>query len=76
MGKQKMKGAIGFGAVLHDVGKMVVPDPMLLKPDNLTAGDRDELRNHGHFDPLLVATILPTAPEQLQEIAGHYRSEG
>jgi len=34
------------GALLHDIGKMGVPDSILLKPDKLTAAEWDIMRQH------------------------------
>ena len=43
---KKMKREIGFGALLHDVGKIAVPDDILLKPDKLTDKEWAEMRKH------------------------------
>jgi len=43
---EKMKREIGFGALLHDVGKIAVPDQILLKPDTLTEVEWREMRKH------------------------------
>lgn len=43
---EKMKREIGFGALLHDVGKIAVPDRILLKPDTLTDKEWIEMRKH------------------------------
>ncbi len=42
----KTKREIGFGALLHDVGKIAVPDQILLKPGKLTDLEWDEMRKH------------------------------
>lgn len=43
---EKTKREIGFGALLHDVGKIAVPDHILLKPGKLTDTEWDEMRKH------------------------------
>lgn len=40
------KKAIGFGALLHDVGKIAVPDAILLKPGALTDEEQLVMRKH------------------------------
>lgn len=37
---------IGYSAILHDVGKMQVPDEILKKPGSLTESERDEIQRH------------------------------
>jgi HD-GYP domain-containing protein (c-di-GMP phosphodiesterase class II) len=37
---------IEYGALLHDVGKIGVPDAVLHKPGHLTSEERDEMRKH------------------------------
>ncbi len=43
---EKMKREIGFGALLHDVGKIAVPDRILLKPGKLADNEWTEMRKH------------------------------
>jgi putative nucleotidyltransferase with HDIG domain len=40
------KRTIGFGALLHDVGKIAVPDAILLKPGTLTGEEQKVMRIH------------------------------
>ena len=66
---------IRLGGVLHDVGKLGVPDAILFKPDRLTAEEFDEIRRH----PELGARILGAA--NLQDLGGwvlahHERPDG
>ncbi|MFC1477493.1 HD-GYP domain-containing protein [candidate division KSB1 bacterium] len=37
---------VGLGAMLHDVGKMLVPDAVLNKPGKLTPDERREIQKH------------------------------
>ncbi len=43
---EKKRREIGFGALLHDVGKIAVPDHILLKPGKLTDEEWLEMRKH------------------------------
>jgi putative nucleotidyltransferase with HDIG domain len=43
---EKTKREIGFGALLHDIGKIAVPDQILLKPGKLTDKEWCEMRKH------------------------------
>ena len=42
------------GALLHDIGKMGIPDKILLKPGPLNAGEREIMRQH----PVLAYEML------------------
>ncbi len=44
--EEKRKRDIGFGALLHDVGKLAVPDQILLKPGELSEPEWEEMRKH------------------------------
>ena len=37
------------GALLHDIGKMAIPDEILLKPDKLTEAEWVEMRRHPQY---------------------------
>ncbi|MFQ5844037.1 MAG: HD domain-containing phosphohydrolase [Planctomycetota bacterium] len=48
---------IGYGALLHDVGKIGVPDAILLKPDTLTEEEWSTMRNHTLIGYKMVSRI-------------------
>jgi cyclic di-GMP phosphodiesterase len=43
---QDQLSIIARGAFLHDIGKIAIPDAILLKPGKLTAGEREIMRQH------------------------------
>ena len=45
------------GALLHDIGKMGVPDAVLLKPASLTEAERETMRRHPVYARELLAPI-------------------
>jgi PAS domain S-box-containing protein len=50
------------GALLHDIGKMGVPDKILLKPDKLTDGEWAIMRQHPQFAFDMLAPIAYLRP--------------
>lgn len=46
------------GTILHDIGKMAVPDEILLKPGRLTASQRKIIEKH----PVVAFSLLDTIP--------------
>ncbi|MGN7477552.1 HD-GYP domain-containing protein [Solibacillus silvestris] len=40
---------IGMGAILHDVGKLLIPSEILLKPSNLTDEEYEEMKQHTRY---------------------------
>lgn len=75
---EKMKREIGFGALLHDVGKIAVPDQILMKPDKLTDGEREEMRKHPEAGYRIVKRIgfLKDAAEIVYAHHEQYDGEG
>ena len=45
------------GAILHDIGKMAIPDSILLKPGPLTAEEWDVIRQHPRYAYELLSPI-------------------
>jgi putative nucleotidyltransferase with HDIG domain len=50
------------GALLHDIGKMVIPDSILLKKEPLTADEQALMRKHPTFAHQLLAPIAYLRP--------------
>ena len=48
---------VRWGALLHDIGKMGVPDHILLKPDKLTDEEWDSMKKHPNFAFEMLAPI-------------------
>jgi putative nucleotidyltransferase with HDIG domain len=46
-----------LGAMLHDIGKLGVPDCILLKPSTLTEAERNIIKRHPDFGAELIYTI-------------------
>lgn len=67
---------ISRGALLHDIGKMCIPDRILLKPGPLTSDEREEMKKH----PEVGYKLLCSSPhlEKVSEIirAHHERFDG
>jgi len=74
----KMKREIGFGALLHDVGKIAVPDQILMKPDNLTDEEWAVMRKHPEAGYRIVKRIgfLKDAAEIVYAHHEQYNGEG
>jgi putative nucleotidyltransferase with HDIG domain len=75
---QTRKRAIGFGALLHDIGKIAVPDSILLKPEQLTIAEKKIMRNHPSvgYDILKKIGFLSEAAEIVYAHHEHYDGSG
>lgn len=52
-------------ALLHDVGKILIPDPILMKPAKLTPEEYEIIKEHAQLGERLVATELGFQDEAL-----------
>ena len=52
-----MRSVIRFGACLHDIGKVAVPEALLRKPEALTAEERAIVRTHPEVGAAILADI-------------------
>jgi HD-GYP domain-containing protein (c-di-GMP phosphodiesterase class II) len=61
-----------YGFLLHDVGKIGIPDAILRKPGKLTAKERAEMRFHPVLGEQLIARIPYLDGLARQVIGGHH----
>jgi HD-GYP domain-containing protein (c-di-GMP phosphodiesterase class II) len=50
--------AIRQGALLHDIGKLGIPDAILLKPGSLTQREREVMQQHAVYGYNILAPII------------------
>ena len=62
----------GLGALLHDVGKMKIPDSILNKPGKLTAAELVIMRTHASLGPEILAEVPGLSPLVIQIAAEHH----
>jgi len=55
--------ALEWGGLLHDVGKIGVPDRVLLKPEKLTKEERTVMNSHPVLGAQIIAPVTKLAPE-------------
>jgi diguanylate cyclase (GGDEF)-like protein len=57
-------------ALVHDVGKIGIPDSLLRKPGPLSEAEREQLRAHAELAARIVEDVL--SPEQVEWIRTHH----
>jgi diguanylate cyclase (GGDEF)-like protein/putative nucleotidyltransferase with HDIG domain len=68
--------AVNVGAVIHDIGKIGVPDSILLKRGGLTPDERSEIERHPEISSYIVADLeLPAEVKQMVR-SHHERYDG
>jgi putative nucleotidyltransferase with HDIG domain len=64
------------GAVLHDIGKMGIPDDILLKPGKLSVAEMDNMRNHPVFARQMLEQIKFLQPAMAIPTHHHEKWDG
>ncbi|GAA0522377.1 HD domain-containing phosphohydrolase [Deinococcus depolymerans] len=64
--------ALRHGATLHDIGKLCIPDAVLLKPGRLTPDERAVVEQHAPLGADLVARIPFLHPEAHHVVRHHH----
>ncbi|MDX6620080.1 MAG: hypothetical protein QOK36_2466, partial [Gaiellales bacterium] len=68
--------AVEVGSIIHDIGKIGVPDRVLLKPGKLDADEMEEIRRHPEISSYIVADLdLPPIVHQMVR-SHHERWDG
>jgi HD-GYP domain-containing protein (c-di-GMP phosphodiesterase class II) len=70
-GLEKELRNLGMGAWLHDIGKLAIPDRILLKPGALTDQEREVMQQHVRIGYDLVKGI-PFLADAAEIILGHH----
>ncbi|MFC4427104.1 diguanylate cyclase [Deinococcus navajonensis] len=60
------------GAYLHDIGKLLIPDAILLKPGRLTPQEWQTMQTHATRGLELASRIPALAPQVLEIVAHHH----
>lgn len=60
-----------WGAYLHDIGKLAIPDSILLKPGKLTAEEFATMKTHAALGDDLVRN-LPFVPQVARQVVRHH----
>jgi response regulator RpfG family c-di-GMP phosphodiesterase len=75
-GLEKEHRNLGMGAWLHDIGKLAIPDVILLKPGALTEQERKVMQHHVQIGYDLVKSIPFLADAAEIILAHHERCDG
>lgn len=66
-------GNLGTGAMLHDIGKAVIPDSVLKKPSKLTGIEFDQIKKHTEYGYEILTSI--NLPEETASIALYHHEK-
>lgn len=68
--------SLQLAGALHDIGKIGIPDAILLKPDRLTAAEMEAIRRHPQIGIRIVAPLNLLPREQAVILYHHERWDG
>jgi len=63
---------IAIGALLHDVGKATIPNPILNKPGKLTDAEFEQMKTHAVQSKIILETTPGISPVALSVAAQHH----
>jgi diguanylate cyclase (GGDEF)-like protein/putative nucleotidyltransferase with HDIG domain len=68
---QEIVRTLRLAGLLHDVGKIGVPDRVLRKPGPLTEAEREIMQQHVQLSEMLLRTVMPS-PDLLDAVRYHH----
>jgi HD-GYP domain-containing protein (c-di-GMP phosphodiesterase class II) len=68
----------GLGCMLHDLGKVLIPQELLHKPGRLTEEEFEQMKQHAKLGYLLIRSIAPSLSGLVSQVAHqhHERQDG
>jgi HD-GYP domain-containing protein (c-di-GMP phosphodiesterase class II) len=68
----------GLGCILHDLGKVLIPEEILRKPGRLTEAEFDRMKQHPKLGYQLIRSIAPSLSGLVSQVAyqHHERQDG
>ena len=63
---ERLVESIGLSVTLHDVGKVSIPDYILLKPGKLTSEEFEVIKGHTNLGADILQTAIDTAGERVE----------
>lgn len=63
---------VGIGGLLHDIGKMKVPDQILNKPGKLSEGEFEIMKKHVNYGCVLLENTANLSPISISIAAEHH----
>ncbi len=74
MNDEQMREA-GLAGLLHDLGKMAVPETILNKPSSLTDDEFDQIRKHPQFGARFLKRSIPTVSGPVHDACLHHHEK-
>jgi diguanylate cyclase (GGDEF)-like protein/putative nucleotidyltransferase with HDIG domain len=68
---EESKRALSIAGLLHDIGKLVIPDEILKKPSRLTAEEYEIIKQHVRIGEALIREV-PQLKEVIQAVSCHH----
>jgi ribonuclease P protein subunit RPR2 len=71
-GRIESEPGLQYGFLLHDIGKMAIPDQILQKPGPLTKGERRRMQKHTLLGEQMLGDVAVLEGEGLRVVRSHH----